>query len=189
MSRRQWSPTARAGIVCSSACRSLAMLRPAANARSLRRVVARPRRSAFRGGRGRATTLLGRERGNEPKEDRMDHTQSPRGGITRRAVVAAAAGTAAFAADPAAAQRCPPAPAERAKGPLVWMNMDQQELDDAYDNDVYAFNSKNILARQRANNEIARAIVGAPMRVAYGPAEIEQVDVYKCQRDNAPVMV
>jgi hypothetical protein len=43
--------------------------------------------------------------------------------------------------------------------------MDQQELDDAYDNDVYAFNAKNVLERQRINNEVAMAIVGKPMRV------------------------
>jgi hypothetical protein len=36
--------------------------------------------------------------------------------------------------------------------------MDQQELDDAYDNDVYAFNAKNVLERQRINNEVAMAI-------------------------------
>ena len=28
----------------------------------------------------------------------------------------------------------------RAKGPIVWLNMDQQELDDAYDQIVYAPN-------------------------------------------------
>ena len=60
--------------------------------------------------------------------------------------------------------------------------MDQQDIDEAYDNNVYAFNSRNILERQAANNEIARSIIGEPVRVAYGPAEIEKLDIYKTNR-------
>jgi arylformamidase len=67
--------------------------------------------------------------------------------------------------------------------------MDQQDLDEAYDNDVYAFNAKNVLERQSKNNEIALSVIGKPMRVAYGPTEIEKVDIYKCKRANAPIMV
>ena len=67
--------------------------------------------------------------------------------------------------------------------------MDQQDVDEAYDNDIYAFNSKNVLERQAANNEIARLVVGKPMRVPYGPTEIEHVDIYKTKRANAPVMI
>lgn len=67
--------------------------------------------------------------------------------------------------------------------------MDQQELDDAYDNDVYAFNSKNIGQRRAYNNEIAVSVIGKPLRVAYGDAEIEKVDIYKTKRANAPVMI
>jgi arylformamidase len=111
-------------------------------------------------------------------------------GLTRRAlVVGAAAGTITLAPDGASAQRCPATPPARAKGPLVWMDMDQHELDESYDNDILAFNSKTVLERQNANNEIARGIVGMPMRVAYGPSEIEKVDIYKCKRANAPVLV
>jgi arylformamidase len=69
------------------------------------------------------------------------------------------------------------------------MDMDQQELDEAYDNDVYAFNGKNVLERQNKNNEIALSVIGKPMRVAYGAAEIEKLDIYKCKRANAPIMV
>ena len=110
--------------------------------------------------------------------------------LNRRALVAgAAAGSTVLVAAPAVAQRCPPVPPARAKGPPVWMGMDQQDLDEAYDNDVYAFNSRSVLERERANNEIARAVVGKPLRVAYGPTEIEKVDIYKCKRDTAPIMV
>jgi len=109
--------------------------------------------------------------------------------ISRRALVAGvAAGGLALANDPVSAQRCPPAP-ERPKGPLVWLDMDQQELDDAYDNDVYAFNAKTIEERRRFNNEIAQSLLPKPNRVAYGPTEIEKLDIYRSKRANAPILV
>jgi arylformamidase len=110
------------------------------------------------------------------------------GTLTRRTLVAgAAAGVAALASDPAAAQRC--SVPNRPKGPLVWLDLDQQDIDDAYDQSVYAFNSKNIGERLKANNEIARTKIGKPERVAYGSAEIEKLDIYKTKRPNAPVMI
>jgi hypothetical protein len=79
--------------------------------------------------------------------------------ITRRAAVAGAPlGGVAMAVDPAAAQRCPAA-GPREKGPRLWLNMDQEELDDAYDNSVYAFNAKTIGERREFNNDIARGLV------------------------------
>jgi arylformamidase len=110
--------------------------------------------------------------------------------MTRRSLIAAAAaGTVAAAAEPALAQRCPATPAARTKGPLVWLDLDQQDLDDAYDQPVYAFNADNIRERREANNEKVLAIIGNPQRVAYGPAEIEKVDIYKTRRPNAPVLI
>src|SRR5690349_9125947 len=70
---------------------------------------------------------------------------------TRRAVLAAAAGSAAVAASaPARAQQ------PRAKGPLVWLDMDQQALDDAYDQIVYAPNREQVTQRRIANSARAR---------------------------------
>jgi arylformamidase len=109
--------------------------------------------------------------------------------LSRRAIVAgAAAGTIALASAPASAQRCPPAPA-RSKGPLVWMNLDQQDLDEAYDQSVYAFNQRFITERRNERNELMAKVLGKPERVAYGPAEIEKIDIYKAKRPNAPVMI
>ena len=109
--------------------------------------------------------------------------------ITRRTLVAgAAAGTLALAADKADAQRCPPVP-ERVKGPPVFRDLDQIDIDEGYDNDVYAFNARNIGERRVYNNRIALSVLGKPERVKYGPAEIERVDIYKAKRPNAPVMV
>jgi arylformamidase len=110
--------------------------------------------------------------------------------LTRRGLVAgAAAGTFAFASDPAVAQQCPAKPPARTKGPLVWLDLDQEELDDAYDQAVYAFNSRNIAERHAANNEKALSVIGKPERVAYGPTDIEKVDVYRTKRPNAPTMI
>src|SRR3984893_4527041 len=77
----------------------------------------------------------------------------------------------------------------RAKGPLVWLDMDQQELDDAYDQIVYAPNRDQVGKRRIANSERARAVIGAPQRVGYGPSEIEKLDIYRAKQADAPVNI
>jgi arylformamidase len=109
--------------------------------------------------------------------------------ITRRSLLAGAtAGTLAVTTGTASAQRCPAVPPARTKGPLVWLDMDQQDIDDAYDNSVYAFNARTIEERRQFNNEIVQALL-KPERVAYGAAEIEKVDIYRTKRANAPILV
>src|SRR5207244_10581294 len=99
--------------------------------------------------------------------------------LSRRALVTgAAAGTLALVSEPAAAQRCPADPPPRTKGPLVWLDMDQQELNESYDQSVYAFNQQHIADRRAERNELVLKLLGGPDRVAYGPAEIEKVDIY-----------
>jgi arylformamidase len=83
----------------------------------------------------------------------------------------------------------PAPPHPRVKGPLVWLDMDQQELDDAYDQTVYAPNREFIRERRVVNNAIALGIVGPPARMAYGTAEIEKLDIYKTKTLNAPVNI
>ena len=100
-----------------------------------------------------------------------------------RTIAAAAAGAVAAAGGAALAQQ------PRAKGPRVWLDMDQQELDDAYDQTVYAPNRDQVGKRRVFNSERSRAVVGTPERVAYGPTEIEQLDIYRSNRPNAPVNV
>ena len=78
---------------------------------------------------------------------------------------------------------------ERARGPLVWLDMDQKELDDAYDQSVYAPNQPLLALRRKLASEAALQRLGAPERVAYGSTEIEQLDIYKTHRPNAPVNV
>jgi len=108
-------------------------------------------------------------------------------GLSRRTVMTAAAASAF--ATPALAQRCPATPPARPKGEAVWLDLDQQALDDAYDQSVYAFNSKTIDERHRANNAQALAALGKPERFAYGSAPIEGIDVWRAKRPNAPVLI
>jgi arylformamidase len=98
--------------------------------------------------------------------------------------VSAAAGAAAVAGGSAALAQPP-----RAKGPRVWLDMDQQELDDAYDQMVYAPNREQVGKRRIFNSERARAAIGMPERLPYGPSEIERLDIYRTKRPNAPVNV
>ncbi|HEY1374365.1 MAG TPA: alpha/beta hydrolase [Candidatus Binatia bacterium] len=76
-----------------------------------------------------------------------------------------------------------------AKGPIVWLDMDQKELDDAYDQAVYAANRDEIRKRRMAACARALKRLGPPERVAYGPTEIEKLDIYKTNRSNAPVRI
>lgn len=80
------------------------------------------------------------------------------------------------------------AEAKRAKGPIVWLDMDQKELDDAYDQTVYAPNQPLLALRRKVASESVLKRM-APERRAYGASEIEKLDIYKCNKPNAPVMV
>lgn len=81
-----------------------------------------------------------------------------------------------------------------AHGPLVWRDMDQKALDDAYDQAVYAPNSEQVLARMRAASARAKETL-KPQRVAYGPSQHEALDIYRAapaasaagKADGAPI--
>jgi arylformamidase len=80
-------------------------------------------------------------------------------------------------------------PKTRVKGPIVWLDMDQKELDDAYDQTVYAPNQPLIAARRKIASESVLKRLGLPQRVPYGPTEAEKLDIYKTRRQNAPVVI
>ena len=71
------------------------------------------------------------------------------------------------------------ATAPRTKGPIVWLDMDQKALDDAYDQLVYAPNRDQLTKRRIINSAVARARIGEPLRFAYGPTAIEGLDVFR----------
>jgi arylformamidase len=75
------------------------------------------------------------------------------------------------------------------KGPLVWLDMDQAELDAAYDQSVYAPNITQILSRYASNSDLTRSRIGNPKRFTYGASQIEGLDVYLCNRPKAPINI
>lgn len=116
----------------------------------------------------------------------MSSNDDPSGSrVTRRTLVGGA--VVLGAGGPALAQRAAQPP--RVKGPLVWLDMDKQELDDAYDQSVYAPNRDHVLKRCIRNSEIVRERLGAPKRFAYGPGQMEALDVFSTKVPNAPVNV
>jgi arylformamidase len=88
---------------------------------------------------------------------------------------------------PAAAPKVQP-PA-RPKGPRVWLDMDQQELDDAYDQLKYAANAQQMAERRAVESAQVRARIGEPERIAYGPSAIETIDLYRAGRADAPIAI
>ena len=106
--------------------------------------------------------------------------------VTRRAMLGTAA---AIAATPALADVCPIGPPAHDKGPRVWMDMDQVELDAAYDQSVYSPLIGQLLKRFATSSDEARAHLGAPKRLAYGPTTVEALDLYPANRPNAPIFV
>ena len=95
-----------------------------------------------------------------------------------------AVGGAAFAQQSGPAQ-----PGPRAKGPRVWLDLDQAELDAAYDQTVWAANREQLVKRYATQSDAARARLGAPQRFAYGVTAVERLDIYATKRANAPINV
>ncbi len=118
---------------------------------------------------------------------RLDSAVQP---ITRRSLLGA---SAVVAAGPALAQTpvptCLIGPPPHDEGPRVWLNMDQVELDAAYDQIFYAPLQAQIIRRLASNSELARTRLGAPRREAYGPTEPEKLDIHRTTRANAPIFV
>src|SRR6516164_9527128 len=112
----------------------------------------------------------------------MDSDRSEANLMSRRTVMGAAA---AMVSTGAAAQQA----AQRAKGPRVWLDMDQKELDDAYDQSVYAPNRDQLNKRRASESELVRARLGAPRRVAYGATPHEMLDIYATPNPKAPIVI
>ncbi len=81
------------------------------------------------------------------------------------------------------------AAAPRVKGPRVWLDLDQAELDAAYDQTVWAANREQLVRRYANQSDLARARLGAPRRFAYGPTPVEGLDVYLTTQTDAPINV
>lgn len=96
--------------------------------------------------------------------------------VSRRGLIA---GAAAFALLPGAVR----AQADEKK---VFLDYPQQELDDAYDQRVWAPNMQEVLQRQAAASAVTRSRFKY-MTASYGPGDDEVLDVFPVQVPNAPV--
>jgi arylformamidase len=79
--------------------------------------------------------------------------------------------------------------APAATGPKVFLDYDQDALDAAYDQNVYAPNREQIDKRNNANSAAVRARIGEPERIAYGTRPEEHLDVFRTKKPNAPIFV
>jgi arylformamidase len=81
-------------------------------------------------------------------------------------------------------------PPPHEKGPLVFLDYDQIELDAAYDQQVYQPNIVQVGKRWASNSARTRARIGEPERVSYGPTEIERLDIFRAKASApAPVFI
>jgi arylformamidase len=101
----------------------------------------------------------------------------------------AAAGAGLGARPAVAAESCPIGPPAHTRGPNVFLNYDQVELDAAYDQSVYSPLAGQQQARRTMNSALVRARLGDPLTVAYGPTDVEKLDIWRAKRANAPVFV
>jgi len=115
-----------------------------------------------------------------------ERSTSPAGTITRRSLLGTAA---AIVATPALAEGCQVGPVPHEKGSKVWMDMDQVELDAAYDQAAYAPMLTQYNKRFASSSETTRQRLGAPKRFAYGPTPIEGLDLFPARNANAPIFV
>src|SRR5215510_2004708 len=84
---------------------------------------------------------------------------------------------------------CRLGPSPHQKGPLVWLDMDQIELDAAYDQRFYAPMGDQIQKRVASISNAVRARLGEPLRLSYGTSEPEKLDVYRARKPDAPIFL
>ena len=114
--------------------------------------------------------------------------------MTRRSLLCGALVTAVAAASSTAlAQQkqnyLPPGKMAKPKGPLVFLDYDKDEIDFAYDQAPWAPNAPEVSKRNAQKSAAALARLGPPRRLAYGPTDIEKLDIYTTKRPNAPINI
>jgi arylformamidase len=109
--------------------------------------------------------LLVISRHSPGEETPMTETMTSTNSMNRSTVLAGLRRwrSSAAPATMASAQQ-PATPAE--KGPKVWLDMDQQQLDDAYDQAKYAPNFVQVMKRYASNSAAMRVRIGEPKRAS-----------------------
>jgi arylformamidase len=78
----------------------------------------------------------------------------------------------------------------RENGPPVFLDYTQAELDAAYDQTAYMPHIQQLRDRWHSNSARTRARIGPPLRRAYGPSPIEELDIFQTKASApAPVFV
>lgn len=75
------------------------------------------------------------------------------------------------------------------EGPLVWLDMTQEELNAAYSQSDYAPNAPEVIARYISNSASVRQRLGDPLRFSYGDKDVEAMDVFQTSAPNAPIHI
>jgi arylformamidase len=111
--------------------------------------------------------------------------------ITRRAILGGA--LAAMSAGSLQAQQMqtflPRGIVPKPKGPRVFLDYDQEELDTAYVQGPWAPNADALREQQAQRNAATVARLGPPRQLSYGPTAIERLSLYTTERSNAPIHV
>ena len=71
----------------------------------------------------------------------------------------------------------------------VWLDMDQTQLDDAYNQRIYAPNIDQLREQNAFKNNLAKKRLGEPLKFAYGSGQTETLDVYRTENDGGPINV
>ena len=103
------------------------------------------------------------------------------------AMVSAATGVPSFAQQ--MQTHVPPGVTPKPKGPTVFLDYDQEELDAAYTQALWAPNQAELDRRNAQKSARAVARLGPSRRLAYGPTEAEKLDLYTTKTPNAPINV
>jgi arylformamidase len=106
--------------------------------------------------------------------------------IDRRVLISGLAAGIATLPSSASAQQAAPPTDDKQK---VWLDMDQRQLDDAYDQSKYAPNFQQVLKRYASNSTSARSRIGEPRRESYGPSAIERLEIYSPKSASAPIHI
>lgn len=72
---------------------------------------------------------------------------------------------------------------------FVFLNYTQEDLDRAYDQGPWAPNSPKISARNALKRELALERLGEPEVFAYGPGEVEKLELYRAAGENPPIQI
>ena len=75
------------------------------------------------------------------------------------------------------------------KGPTVFLDYDQEELDAAYTQADWSRNQAEVARRNDQKSAGVVARLGAPKRLAYGPSDAEKLDLYATKAARAPIQI